>query len=127
MISATKTTFSHYNLKILKSKVTQNLTNFRKKFCEFPPWATTASSFNCANVEFLPHSSQDLFLEIRIDFIRNLLLASFSALSNILPLSFGLKKISAVQMCFPLRKQNNINSIKNAREKETQPGKNIIF
>jgi len=37
MISASKTTFSDFNLKILRPKVTKNLTNFRKKFCEFPP------------------------------------------------------------------------------------------
>jgi len=38
MIFASKTTFSCYNLKILRPKVTKNLTNLRKKFCEFPPW-----------------------------------------------------------------------------------------
>jgi len=37
MISASKTTFSHYSLTILRPKVTQNLTNLPKKFCEFPP------------------------------------------------------------------------------------------
>ncbi len=37
MISASKTNFSHYNLKILRPKVTKNLKNFRKKFCESPP------------------------------------------------------------------------------------------
>jgi hypothetical protein len=34
MISASKTTFSHYNLKILRPKVTKNLTNLRKKHPE---------------------------------------------------------------------------------------------
>ncbi len=38
MISASKTTFSHYNLKILRSKVKKNVTNFCKNFCESPPW-----------------------------------------------------------------------------------------
>jgi len=37
MISASKTTFSHCNIKILRLKVTKNLTNLLKKFCEFPP------------------------------------------------------------------------------------------
>jgi hypothetical protein len=37
MISASKTTFSHYNLKILRPKVTKNIKNLRKKFREFPP------------------------------------------------------------------------------------------
>ncbi len=37
MISASKTTLSHYNLKILRPKVTKNLTNLPKKFCDFPP------------------------------------------------------------------------------------------
>jgi len=37
LIAASKTTFSHYNLKILRPRVTKNLTNFCKKFCEFPP------------------------------------------------------------------------------------------
>jgi len=36
MISTSKSTFSHYNLKILKPGVTKNLTNLLKKFCEFP-------------------------------------------------------------------------------------------
>jgi hypothetical protein len=38
MISASKTTYSHYNLKILRQKVKKNIKNFRKKFCEFLPW-----------------------------------------------------------------------------------------
>jgi len=37
MISASKTTFSHYNLKILRPKVTKNVKDLLKKFCEFPP------------------------------------------------------------------------------------------
>jgi len=37
MISASKTTYSHYKLKILTPKVMKNIKNFRKKFCEFPP------------------------------------------------------------------------------------------
>jgi len=35
MICASKTTFSHYNLKILTHKVTKNIKNLLKKFCEF--------------------------------------------------------------------------------------------
>jgi hypothetical protein len=38
MIYASKTTFSHFNLKILRPQVTKNIKNFRKKFCEFRPW-----------------------------------------------------------------------------------------
>jgi len=30
---------SHYNLKILRPKVTKNIKNLHKKFCEFPPRA----------------------------------------------------------------------------------------
>ncbi len=37
MISASKTTFSHFNLKILRPKVTKNIKNLLKKSCEFPP------------------------------------------------------------------------------------------
>jgi len=36
MTSASKTTFCNYDLKILRTKVTKNLTNLHKKFCEFP-------------------------------------------------------------------------------------------
>jgi len=36
LISASKTTFSLNNLKILRPKVTKNLTNLLEKFCEFP-------------------------------------------------------------------------------------------
>jgi len=35
MISASKATFSHYNLKILRPEVTKNIKNLCKKFCEF--------------------------------------------------------------------------------------------
>jgi len=35
MIFASKTTFSHYNLKILRPKVTKNIKNLLKKFGEF--------------------------------------------------------------------------------------------
>jgi len=35
-MSASETTFSHYNLKIFTPKVTKNITNLCKKFCEFP-------------------------------------------------------------------------------------------
>jgi len=38
MISASKSTLSHYNLKILRPEVTKNIKNVRKKFCEFRPW-----------------------------------------------------------------------------------------
>jgi len=37
MISDLKSTLSLNNLKILRPKVTKNLTNWPKKFCEFPP------------------------------------------------------------------------------------------
>ncbi len=37
MISATKSTLSSNNLKILRHKVTKNLTNFCRKFCEPHP------------------------------------------------------------------------------------------
>jgi len=37
MTCASKTTFSHYNLKILRLKVTKNIKNLLKKFCEFRP------------------------------------------------------------------------------------------
>jgi len=37
MISASKTTFSHFNLKILRPEVTKNIENFCKTFCEFRP------------------------------------------------------------------------------------------
>jgi len=37
MISASKTTFNHYNLKILMPKVRKNLKNLLKKFCESQP------------------------------------------------------------------------------------------
>jgi len=37
MISASKTTFSLKNLKILRPKNTKNVTNLLKKFCEFLP------------------------------------------------------------------------------------------
>ncbi len=39
MKSASKTTLSQNNFKILRTKVRKNLTNLRKKFFEFPPRA----------------------------------------------------------------------------------------
>jgi len=40
MISASKSTLSLNNLKILCPKVMTNLTNLRKKFCESSPWTS---------------------------------------------------------------------------------------
>jgi len=37
-MSVSKTTFSHYNLKILRRKLQKNITYLPKKFSEFPPW-----------------------------------------------------------------------------------------
>ncbi len=37
IISASKTTYTHNNPKILRPKVTKNIKNLHKKFCEFPP------------------------------------------------------------------------------------------
>jgi hypothetical protein len=37
MISAPKSNLSLKNIKILRPKVTKNLTNLLKKFCESPP------------------------------------------------------------------------------------------
>jgi len=37
MISAAKSTLSLKNIKILRPKVTKNLTNLPKRFCEFRP------------------------------------------------------------------------------------------
>jgi len=37
MTSASKTTYGRYYLKILRPKVTKNINNLRKKFCEFRP------------------------------------------------------------------------------------------
>jgi len=37
MISASKTTYNHYYLKILRPKVTKNIKNLRRKFCECRP------------------------------------------------------------------------------------------
>ncbi len=48
MISASKSTLSLNNLKILRPKVTKNLRNLHKKFCESPPRAFVKSK-NCAH------------------------------------------------------------------------------
>ena len=51
-LSASKTTFSHYDLKILRPKVTKSIKNLHKKFCEFRPsclvneWATQCTFCN---------------------------------------------------------------------------------
>jgi len=37
MISVSKTTFCHYNLKILRPEVTKNIKNLHEKFCNFDP------------------------------------------------------------------------------------------
>jgi len=51
MISASKGTLSLNNLKILRPKVTKNLSNFHKKFCESPPWA----GWNLAKMRRVEH------------------------------------------------------------------------
>ncbi len=62
MISASKTTFSHFNLKILRPKVTKNIMNLRKKFCEFRPCAPIKFYTFWNTVDYLydksmPHSN----------------------------------------------------------------------
>jgi len=42
MKSASKTTFSQYNLNILRPEVTKNIKNLYKKFCEFRPIAISS-------------------------------------------------------------------------------------
>jgi len=54
MIAASKITLSHYNLKILRPKVTKNLTNLPKKFCEFRPlFLTTLCNHGLIETVFL--------------------------------------------------------------------------
>jgi len=56
MISASKSTLSLKNLKILRPKVTKNLTNMPKKFCEFPPRAIKRYRVNANglhNIKFI--------------------------------------------------------------------------
>jgi len=67
MISASKTTFSHYNLKILRPKVTKNVKNFRKKLFEFRPWELVEvrnTIFSAQNSFFLFSGFQSRYLEI---------------------------------------------------------------
>ncbi len=44
-MSASKTTLNHYNLKILRPKVTKNITNLPKKFCKYRPRAPVSKWF----------------------------------------------------------------------------------
>jgi len=46
MISTSKITLNQNNLKILRPKVTKNLTNLCKKFCESPPTAFFSIAYN---------------------------------------------------------------------------------
>ena len=64
-----KTTFCLKNLKILRPKVTKNLTNFHKKFCEFPHIISNASLFS-------PH---DIAMARRISFPSIFLTPIFSS------------------------------------------------
>jgi len=53
MISASKTTFSLKNLKILRPKRTKNLTNLHKKFWESPPRMFVALKISVTNYEIM--------------------------------------------------------------------------
>ena len=68
MISASKTTFSLKNLKILRPKVTKNLTNLLKKFCEFPPRAFSQLQFSLkyAYIVYTDKQSMELYEIYRI-------------------------------------------------------------
>ncbi len=46
MISASQSTLSLNNLKIVRPKVTQNLSNFNKKFCESAPKSESFKRLN---------------------------------------------------------------------------------
>ncbi len=50
MISASKITYSHDILKILRPKVKLNIINLLKKFCEFPPSTLTKPSRTLPNL-----------------------------------------------------------------------------
>jgi len=54
MISASKSTLSLNNLNILRPKVTKNLTNLPKKFCESPPrsLSRTRATKETININF---------------------------------------------------------------------------
>ena len=58
MTYASKTTFCLNNLKILRPKVTKNIKNLRKKFCEYPhSRASSKSKYNL--VSLLSHSQHE--------------------------------------------------------------------
>ena len=65
MISASKTTFSHCNLKILRPKVTKNIKNLCKKVCEFRScnplqlFIKLFSRFGIECVTLLPYPAND--------------------------------------------------------------------
>jgi len=61
MIFASKTTFSHYNLKILRPEVTKNIKNLHIEFCEF----RTSSLHNMSNFK------TEIFFRNEINFILN--------------------------------------------------------
>jgi len=63
MISASKTTYSHYNLKILRPKVKKNIKNLHKKFCEFPPRYLSLVAFFLVTVVLII----DAYRHTRID------------------------------------------------------------
>jgi len=50
MISASKSTLRLKDLKILRPKVTKNLTNLHKKFCESPPRLQTHIQLHCSTI-----------------------------------------------------------------------------
>ncbi len=63
MIYALKTSFSLYNLKILRPKVTKNLTKLLKKFCEFRPRFLRRFCYSLAHSFFRTRSSLKLPLQ----------------------------------------------------------------
>ncbi len=71
MISASQTTFSHYNLKILRPEVTKNIMNIRKKFFKFRPRSLNFKKFNMLrnfSDAFTPPSWKNVWPEKVVNF-----------------------------------------------------------
>jgi len=85
MISASKTTYSHYNFKILRLKVTKNIKNLRKKFCESPPsifanlkWNKLSWSKNLSKWELFLQRALKSLLRMNVIEKRNWFVIRFS-------------------------------------------------
>jgi len=102
LISASKTNYRHYNLKILRPKVTKNIKNLHKKFCEFPPWPSTSISTTILCPTLPVHSTRSYTQLLHFTFTCSMLCARKISINLLVQLAPGVNFINILRTAFML-------------------------